>query len=153
MPLLFDALRDLSELALGCKLCCSGITVSHSLADSPPMGGLVYLSNPNASLQVGVLASPAHCSLLAARLLGQNANADLPGSLVRGAMCELSYLLAGGVKRRLGFMGALSVGQPSFFEGVLEPRVGWVTRMTPVMLDAMRATLVSVTRAETGLLL
>jgi hypothetical protein len=153
MPLLFEALRDLAELALGCKSCSSGAPVSHSLPDSRRMGGLVYLSSKNASLHVGVLASPEDCSLLAVRLLGQVADADLPESLVRGAMCELAYLLAGGVKRRLGFVGAMSVGLPAFFEGTPRPRSGWDTRMTHVELDAIRATLVSVTRSDHALLL
>lgn len=156
MSLLFEALRDLADMALGCKSCKAG----PSEAVSEPnglggafRGGLVHLSGGTTALHVGVLATPKDCSRLAGRLLGQVGRAHLPESLVRGAMCELAYLLAGGVKRRLTFAGPLSVGQPAYFAGVVERRVGWDTRMIRVELDAMRATLISVARSDIGALL
>lgn len=112
------------------------------------MGGLVRLSGTSTALHVGLLATPAHCSVLARRLLGQVADTNLPESLVRGAMCELAYLLAGGVKRRLRFATPLSVGQPAFFRGAVEHRAGWETRLQKVELDAMSATLVSVAPSQ-----
>jgi hypothetical protein len=155
MSLLFEALRDLAELALGCKSCQPGGSEGFELQISSErsMGGLVRLSSGTTALHVGVLATPQDCSLLARRLLGQVGDARLPESLVRGAMCELAYLLAGGVKRRLSFAGALSIGQPAFFAGAVERRAGWNTYTTHVELDAMRATLISVERSDKGLLL
>lgn len=156
MSLLFEALRDLADMALGCKSCKAG----HSEAltgrggqESCLRGGLVHLSNGTTALHVGVVASPKDCSRLAGRLLGQVGQAALPESLIRGAMCELAYLLAGGVKRRLTFAGQLSVGQPAYFAGAVERRAGWDTRITHVELDAMRATLISVARSDIGPLL
>jgi hypothetical protein len=155
MSLLFEAMRDLAELALGCKSCQPGAAAGfEDLSRSEGyMGGLVYLSSGTTALHVGVLATRKDCSRLAGRLLGQVGNAHLPVSLVRGAMCELAYLLAGGVKRRLNVAGALSVGQPAFFSGAVERRAGWNTRTTHVELDAIRATLVSVAASDSGFLL
>jgi len=156
MSLLFEALRDLADMALGCKSCKASRSEELGALgglESSCMGGLVYLSGGTTALHVGVLATPKDCSRLAGRLLGQVGDAHLPDSLVRGAMCELAYLLAGGVKRRLSFAGALSVGQPAYFAGAVERRVGWDTRMTHVELDAMRATLISVARSDLGPLL
>ena len=152
MPHLFDALSDLAELALGCAS-CNGQEPRDS---QPPsgctpqcMGGLVYLSGETDAMHVGVFASPDHCRSLARCLLGQPVGSELPDSLVRGAMCELAYLLAGGVKRRLLSIGlATAVGQPSFFEGIAEVRHGWQRRTMDVELDAIRATLVCVTRTD-----
>jgi hypothetical protein len=156
MSLLFEALRDLADMALGCKSCRARPSEQLGEPDGAErsfMGGLVYLSGGTTALHVGVLATPKDCSRLAGRLLGQVGEAHLPDSLVRGAMCELAYLLAGGVKRRLTFAGALSVGQPAYFAGAMEHRVGWDTRMTHDELDAMRATLISVARSDVGPLL
>lgn len=156
MSLLFEALRDLADMALGCKSCKTSRSDELGERDGPAgsfMGGLVYLSGETTALHVGVLATPEDCSRLAGRLLGQVGEAHLPDSLVRGAMCELAYLLAGGVKRRLAFAGTLSVGQPAYFAGGLERRVGWDTRVTHVELDAMRATLIGVARSDIGSLL
>ncbi len=149
MPHLFDALTDLAELALGCASC----KVEGPSDAQPPAcsrrGGLVYLSGKTEALQVGVFASPDDCHVLARRLLGQPASSQLPDALVKGAMCQLSYLLAGGVKRRLQRVGLpTAVGHPSFFEGIAEAGLGWQRRTLDVKLDAIRATLVSVTRID-----
>jgi hypothetical protein len=153
MSLLFEALRDLADLALDCKSCKFGGDGAREprLRGMSRMGGLVRLSSPSTALHVGLLATPEHCSILAARLLGQVADVELPESLVRGAMCELAYLLAGGVKRRLGFAAVLSVGQPAFFRGAVECRAGWDTRLLRVELDGMQATLVSVAPSHSHL--
>ena len=156
MSLLFDSLRDLAELALGCTDCRTRSEASVGPSLPPParkMGGFVYLSSPNAALEVGVLAAPRDCMLLAARLLGQSSKTNLPESLVRGAMCELAYLLAGGVKRRLTAAEALSVGQPMFFNGDLPTQVESPAQLIHVELDGIRATLVSVARTESARLL
>jgi hypothetical protein len=155
MSLLFEALRDLAELALGCTSCrfVGDDVVDPSLLEHARMGGLVHLSSASTALDVGVLATPEHCAVLARRLLGQVAETKLPDALVHGAMCELAYLLAGGVKRRLSFVGALSVGQPAFFQGTLARRRGWETRLLGVELDAMQALLVSVAPSHRALLL
>jgi len=156
MSLLFDALHDLAELALGCTHCRTQPT--DALGDraalaKPKMGGLVYLSSPRAAIHVGVLAARRDCSLLAARLLGQRSREHLPSSLVRGAMCELAYLLAGGVKRRLTVAETLSVGQPTFFDGDVRPQRDAQTQLIHVELDGIRATLVSVARSDSAHLL
>lgn len=104
-------------------------------------------------MHVGVLAAPRDCTLLAGRLLGQTSRESLPESLVRGAMCELAYLLAGGVKRRLTATETLSVGQPAFFEGEVQPQPDLETQLTYVELDGIRATLVSVARTDSTRLL
>ena len=117
------------------------------------MGGLVYLWGDTAALHVGVLAAPRDCSVLAARLLGKPSDVALSHLVVRGAMCELSYLLAGGVKRRLLGAAAVSVGQPCFLEGTIQPRLGWRVEATDVELDSIPATLVCVTRAGNAALI
>lgn len=166
MSLLFEALRDLAELALGCRSCRTvegeGAAVS-TLKHALPMGSLVLVSGSSAALHVGVLAAPGDCASLARRLLGQPASGHFPPSIVRGAMCELSYLLGGGVKRRLNQERArsgawpptsdLSVGDPKFFEGSVEPPSDWVTSTTQVDIDHIRATLVSVARCDSAALL
>lgn len=155
MSLLFDALRDLAELALGCSNCrtLDADEPGPGLSAAPPMGGLVLVSGASAALRVGVLATPVECARLAQRLLGQPASGHFPPSIVRGAMCELAYLLGGGVKRRLNQVGELSVGPPAFFEGAVELHNGWVTSFTHVDLDHIRATLVSVARRDSTELL
>jgi hypothetical protein len=156
MPHLFAALCDLAELALGCKTCR---TRDPSRAEAGPVlderiGGLVQLSGSLAALEVGVLATPQDCRALAERLLGKPACGTFPDSVVRGAMCELAYLLAGGVKRRMAGngAGAISVGQPSFFAGVVTPKDGWQLQTTEVELDTITATLVCVVRDDTATL-
>ena len=99
MPYLFDALCDLAELVLGCSACRR---VSPRAEPPPepsgtPMGGLVYLWSGSDALHVGVLAAPRACQALASRLLGKP-DLALTQLVVRGAMCELAYLLAGGVR-------------------------------------------------------
>jgi len=157
MPYLFAALCDLAELALGCKSCKTRILSLPAPPRGPGpngdrMGGLVYLSSKRASLKVGVLATPGDCRALAERLLGKPASGTFPESIVRGAMCELAYLLAGGVKRRMIGTGPISVGQPSFLAGAIEPKAGWQVRTTDVELDTIAATLVCVMRDETAAL-
>ena len=148
MPHLFDALNDLAELALGCAS-CSIRPPGDAQPAASGMGGLVYLSGESEAMHVGVFASPEHCRSLARCLLGQPLGAELPDSLVRGAMCELAYLLAGGVKRRLLSTGLpTAVGQPSFFDTIAEARHGWQRRTLDVELDAIRATLVCVTQSD-----
>jgi hypothetical protein len=149
MPQLFAALCDLAELALGCKTCKtrpSQAPIEPSRAEH--IGGLVQLSSKGEALEVGVLATPEDCRALAERLLGRPACGAFPDSIVRGAMCELAYLLAGGVKRRMtgSGMGPISVGQPSFFAGGVAAKDGWRVRTTDVELDTIRATLVCVVR-------
>jgi hypothetical protein len=143
---LFDALRDLAELTLGCS---ARRRMGEGVPDpvGAQMGGLVYLWSESAALHVGVLAAPLACQVLAGRLLGKPEEMTLSHPLVRGAMCELAYLLAGGVKRRLAGCGALSVGQPCFLEGTIQPRPGWQVEATEVELDGIPATLVCMTRA------
>ena len=156
MSLLFDALRDLAELALGCRSCRTldaedAPEASPELASA--MGSLVLVSGSGAALHVGVLAAPGDCARLARRLLGQPASGHFPPSIVRGAMCELAYLLGGGVKRRLNQVGELSVGPPEFFDGPMKPSSGWVMRHTHVDIDHIRATLISVARRDSAELL
>jgi hypothetical protein len=156
MSLLFEALRDLAELALGCSNCRTLEAEESGPASTEPgspMGGLVLVSGTGAALHVGVLAAPGDCARLARRLLGQPASGHFPPSIVRGAMCELAYLLGGGVKRRLNQVGELSVGAPEFFEGTVQSHSGWVTSLTHVDLDHIRATLVSVARRDSAELL
>ena len=155
MSLLFDALRDLAELALGSRSCRTlGEDGPEELTEyASAMGGLVLVSGAGAALHVGVLAAPGDCARLARRLLGQPTSGHFPPSIVRGAMCELAYLLGGGVKRRLNQVGELSVGSPEFFEGAVRPHSGWVTRLTHVDIDQIRATLVSVARRDSATLL
>ena len=112
------------------------------------MGGLVYLWGDSAALHVGVLAAPRDCNALAGRLLGKPADVALSHLVVRGAMCELAYLLAGGVKRRLFAGDEVSVGQPCFLEGTIQPRLGWQIQAIDVELDDIPATLVCMTRSE-----
>lgn len=141
----FDALCDLADLALGCKSC--RLRREHeSLERLTQMGGMVYLWNESVAVHVGVVAEAKHCSDLARRLLGKPQAAALPEGIVRGAMCELAYLLGGGVRRRLR-AGVVSVGQPSFIEGVVEARGGWRVESTSVVLDDIPATLLAMTRA------
>ena len=151
MPHLFDALCDLAELALGCKTCktrSSGPLQAAAALGIERIGGLVHLSSGNEALEVGVLATPSDCRALAERLLGKPACGAFPDSIVRGAMCELAYLLAGGVRRRMAgsSVGAISVGQPSFLAGDVAPKVGWQVQTTEVELDTITATLVCVRR-------
>ncbi len=146
---LFDALSDLAELTLGCRarrrMPSRGDDVPDS--ESAQMGGLVYLWGESAALHVGVLATPLACQVLASRLLGKPEGALLSQLVVRGAMCELVYLLAGGVKRRAAGSACLSVGQPCFLEGTIQPRLGWQVETTEVELDGIAATLVCMTRS------
>jgi len=113
MAHLFDALCDLAELALGCQSCKSRPPEVTAL-QLPRMGGLVYLSGDNVAMHVGVLSSDAGCRFLSGRLLGKEDLLDLSAPVIRGAMCELAYLLGGGVRRRLYAAGAVTVGQPCF---------------------------------------
>lgn len=153
MSHLFAALCDLAELALDCKTCRAVDTGQIELplaAESRParerIGGLVNLSSSHSALKIGVLATPRDCRALAERLLGKPAGGSFPDSIVRGAMCELAYLLAGGVKRRLVASGPISVGQPSFLAGGVEAKPGWQVETTEVELDSIAATLVCVRR-------
>jgi len=151
MPHLFAALCDLADLALGCKSCTlrsAGDETGRRLAGPDSRGAVVSVNSSLSTLHVGVLATPADCRALAQRLLGQRAGAHPRDTLVRGAMCELSYLLAGGVKRRLIGFGNVSVGQPSFLEGRLEPRSGWHMHEMEADLDGIALTLVCATRSD-----
>ena len=114
------------------------------------MGGLVYLWGDSTALHVGVLAPPRACQVLARRLLGKPEGVALSHLVVRGAMCELAYLLAGRLKRRFGG-DSLSVGQPCFLEGTIQPRLGWQVEETAVDLDGIPATLVCMTRSAASL--
>lgn len=145
MQQLFQALCDIADLALGCDHCQRG-TEQDASSVGGLGGGIVYLWSPRTELHVGVLAAPQGRRALAGRLLGKSSADELSESMVRGAMCELAYLLAGGVRRRLLGAGAVSVGSPSFLEGTVQPPFGWTVQVTPVMLDDVEATLVSVTR-------
>lgn len=152
MPHLYEAWRDISELALGtrnCRLLASGSDVSAFLAEAPQSwGGVVQLSAGDVSVHVGVLARPEDCPTLTRSLLGDRIT-ELPGeTAVRGAMCELAYLLAGGVRRRLSTFGNVSVGQPSFIEGRFETRVGWRLHESYVELDGIALTLMCATRSD-----
>jgi hypothetical protein len=146
MAHLFDALCDLAELALGCHSCKTR-PPSGAAASEARLGGLVYLSGEQLALHVGVLATPDACRVLAGRLLGK-ASAELSASLVNGAMCELAYLLAGGVRRRLRGGGLISVGQPCLLEGDLDPWPGWLVRTTEVELDGTQASLIWLVQSE-----
>jgi hypothetical protein len=147
MAHLFDALCDLAELALGCNSCKSRPPETTALK-LPRMGGLVYLYGDRVAIHVGVLASDAGCRFLTGRLLGKSDPLDLSAPVIRGAMCELAYLLGGGVRRRLHGSGVISVGQPCFLEGTVQPRVGWRTQSIEVELDGNAATLVSLVRTD-----
>jgi hypothetical protein len=148
MPHLFDALCDLAELALGCQSCKTR-PPSGFAPDEARLGGLVYLSGDQLALHVGVVAARADCRVLAGRLLGKG-SANLSRLEVKGAMCELAYLLAGGVKRRLRSSGTISVGHPSLLEGSVDPWPGWLVRTTEVELDGTQASLIALTQAEAG---
>ena len=157
MPHLFAALCDLAELALGCKSCTTRSSVPTGSEHEPGsvaerIGGLVYLSSSHSALEVGVLATPRDCRALTERLLGKPAGGEFPDSIVRGAMCELAYLLAGGVRRRLLAAGPISVGQPSFLAGDVEAKQGWRVETTEVELDSIAATLVCVKRDDSAAL-
>jgi hypothetical protein len=152
MPRLYKAWRDISELALGtrsCRLLASGSDVAAFLAEPPQSwGGIVQLSAGDVSVHVGVLAKPEDCPTLARSLLGERIG-DVPGeTTVRGAMCELAYLLAGGVRRRLSVFGDVSVGQPTFIEGRFEARDGWRLHESYVELDGIALTLMCATRSD-----
>ena len=149
MAQLFDALCDLAELALGVQSCKSRPPQAAAL-QVPRMGGLVYLYGDRLAMHVGVLASDASCRFLAGRLLGKEDVLDLSAPVIRGAMCELAYLLGGGVRRRLHATGSISVGQPCFLEGTVQPRVGWRTQSIEVELDGNAATLVSLVRTDSA---
>ena len=118
------------------------------------MGGMVSLWGRRAALEIGVLATPEDCRALAERLLGKAAGSTFPDSIVRRAMCELAYLLAGGVKRRMmgTGVGAISVGQPSFLAGAVATKDGWQVQTVEVELDTIVATLVCVVRDDTAAL-
>jgi hypothetical protein len=149
MPDLFDALKDLAELALGCTD-CRLVPSRHSEATGGAgarRGGLVYLSSGSTALHVGVLAAPADCDELAKRLLGKRGEA-LGEQCVRGAMCELAYLLAGAVRRRLLGSGEVAVGLPCFLEGRVQAHPGWQVQSSDVALDGIRATLVCIKRYD-----
>jgi hypothetical protein len=146
MPYLFDALCDLAELALGCQSCKTR-PPSDVAPDEARLGGLVYLTGDQLALHVGVVATPADCRVLAGRLLGKG-GANLSRLEVKGAMCELAYLLAGGVRRRLSSSGTITVGHPSLLEGRLEPWPGWLVRTTEVEVDGTQASLIALTQAD-----
>lgn len=151
MAHLFDALCDLAELALGCQSCKSRPPEVTAL-QLPRMGGLVYLSGDNVAMHVGVLSSDAGCRFLSGRLLGKEDLLDLSAPVIRGAMCELAYLLGGGVRRRLYAAGAVTVGQPCFLEGTVQPRVGWRAQSIDVELDGHGATLIALLRTDSATL-
>jgi hypothetical protein len=146
MPL-YAALCDLAELVLNCS-CTKLPKAEVSLrADVPQIGGAVDLSSTTASLRVGVLAEPHDCRALAQRLLGGSAE-EHSDATVRGAMCELAYLLAGGVKRRLAYAGSFSVGAPYRLDGTMPTKAGWMVHTSVVKLDSISATLLWAARDE-----
>lgn len=149
MAHLFDALCDLAELALGCESCKSRPPEDSAL-QLPRMGGLVYLCGERVALHVGVLSSDAGCRFLTGRLLGKADVLDLSAPVIRGAMCELAYLLGGGVRRRMHGAGLISVGQPCFLEGTVQPRVGWRAQSIEVELDGNGATLIALMRTDSA---
>jgi hypothetical protein len=152
MPHLYEAWRDISELALGtrsCRLLASGSDASAFFADQPQSwGGIVQLNAGDVSVHVGVMAKPEDCPALTKSLLGERAGEAPKIAVVRGAMCELAYLLAGGVRRRLATFGDVSVGQPSFIEGRFETRAGWRLHESYVELDGIALTLMCATRSD-----
>jgi hypothetical protein len=150
MNCIVEAFSDLAELALGCHSCRSTSGAEAEVdADGSLSGGIVCLSGEGSAIKVGVLAPPEACRALARRLLGTPASGSFPDSIVRGAMCELSYLLAGGVRRRLQHTRAMSVGQPRFLDGAVQPKVGWCLHTAEIELDAIPATLVCLVRDDT----
>lgn len=151
MPQLFEALCDISDLALAarsCRLLASGDGTLRSLVAPDSRGGVTHLRGPVVSLHVGVLASPEDCRTATQRLLGTRSGDGPSEGVVRGAMCELSYLLAGGVRRRLQGFGNVSVGQPSFMAGRMEPRSGWRLKEMTADVDGIVLTLLCATRND-----
>jgi hypothetical protein len=140
MPYLFDALCDLAELALGCQSCKTR-PPSEVAPREMRLGGLVYLSGSGVALHVGVMAAPDHCRVLAGRLLGRSLD-ELSDDLVNGAIRELAYLVAGGVRRRLRGGGKVSVGQPCLVEGNVDVWPGWLAQTTEAELDGIPLTLI-----------
>jgi hypothetical protein len=77
--------------------------------------GLVADDEP---IQVGLLAEPAGCQILAKSLLGMAPDdEDLPLSDVSDAMCEIANIVAGGLKRRVSEGMRITLGLPIFVTG------------------------------------
>lgn len=77
--------------------------------------GLVASDEP---IQVGLVAAPAGCQLLAKALLGMDvADEDLPTADVSDAMCEIINIVAGGLKRRVSERLPVTLGLPIFVAG------------------------------------
>ncbi len=151
MPTLFQALCDISELALGarsCRLLASGDGSVRSLVAADCQGGVTHLKGPVVSLHVGVLASPRDCGELTRRLLGARGEKPPSDAVVRGAMCELAYLLGGGVRRRLQSFGTVSVGQPTVMEGRMDMGPGWRLKELTADVDGIALTLQCATRND-----
>lgn len=147
MPYLFEALRDISDLALGASQCRLLEAVEANLS-AACFGAITHLRGPIVSAHIGVLASPESCRAVTVRLLGVAPGRAPTEQVVRGAMAELSYLLAGGVRRRLGSFGSVSVGQPTFLAGRVEERPGWRLKELQAEVDGIGLTLVCATRND-----
>ena len=93
----------------------AGASISTSAGAHGAYVGLVAQEEP---IQVGLLAEPVGCQLLAKALLGMDAgDEDLPGSDVSDAMCEIINIVAGGLKRRVAGKLPVTLGLPIFVAG------------------------------------
>jgi hypothetical protein len=96
---LSESLAEVAATVLG------GLRVdTHAEQAGPaaPHGAYLALVAQGEPIQLGLLADPGGCQLLARTLLGMDPDdEELPTSDVSDAMCEIINIVAGGVKRRV----------------------------------------------------
>lgn len=96
----------------------AGANAETASEPAPAHGAYVGLVAREEPIQVGLLAEPAGCQLLAKALLGMDAaDEDLPSSDVSDAMCEIINIVAGGLKRRVAGSLSVTLGLPIFVAG------------------------------------
>ena len=116
-----DALTESASEVAATVLGGMPFAVVHGAAeasDRAAHGAYVGLVAQEEPIQVGLLAEPAGCQMLAKALLGMDAgDEDLPSSDVSDAMCEIINIVAGGLKRRVAGKLPVTLGLPIFVAG------------------------------------
>lgn len=142
LPLLVDstaALRTLAPLLLPCRVLAyrDSLPAGLSGAYAPLVGA------GNNSVYLGLLADRTNAARIARHV---TSNPEGLGELqVREIMCRVARKLAHGLKRRLRSSQAVTVTEPVFISGVIQPS-DHELRAAEVVLGTVRATLVIVTR-------
>jgi hypothetical protein len=143
LPMLVEAtaaLRTVAPLLLPCRVLAYRDSLPPGLS-----GAYVALIGGIDSVYLGVLSDPTSAVSIARRLTVDAEGLD--ELKVRSAMCRVTRKLAHGLKRRIRSTRSVTVTEPVFVSGIVQPSGEHALRAAEVVLGVVRATLVVVARS------